>query len=78
LLLRGSPPFTLTASLPKDSVLMLGTMPGSRPTNPMKLRLIDGSSTSSRAVMLPPTSLEVTSTRGDSPVTVTFSSTPPT
>ena len=57
---------------------MLGTMPGSRPTNPMKFRLTVGSSMSSRLVMLPPTSLEVTSTSGDSPVTVTCSSTPPT
>ena len=33
--------------MPNDSVLMLGTIPGSRPMNPMKLRLIDGSSMSS-------------------------------
>ena len=50
--------------MPNDSVLMLGTIPGSRPIKPMKLRLIDGNSTSSVAVMLPPTSFDVTSTMG--------------
>ena len=57
-------------SEPNDSVLMLGTIPGNSPMKPMKLRLIDGRSTSSRPVMLPPTSFEVTSTSGESAETV--------
>jgi hypothetical protein len=65
-------------SLPNDSVAMVGTMPGSRPMNPMKLPLTLGSWTSVSLVMLPPISFDVTSTSGDSAVTVRVSSIPPT
>ena len=53
-------------------------MPGSSPTKPTKLPLIVGSSTSSRVVMLPPTSLEVTSSIGVSAETFTTSLSDPT
>ena len=69
---------TLIESLPNDSVLIDGTMPGSRPTKPMKLPLTLGSWTSVSLVMLPPISFEVTSTSGDSVVTLTVSSSAPT
>jgi len=62
LLLRGSWPLTLMESLPNDSVLIDGTMPGRRPTNPTKLPLTLGSLTSVSLVMLPPISFDVTST----------------
>ena len=69
---------TLTESLPNDSVLIDGTMPGSSPMKPMKLPLTLGSCVSVSLVMLPPISFDVTSTRGASPETVTVSSMPPT
>ena len=68
----------LIESLPKDSVLIEGTMPGSSPTKPMKLPFTLGSWTSVSLVMLPPISFEVTSTSGVPALTVTVSSMPPT
>ena len=72
-MLRASWPFTFTESEPKDSVEMLGTTPGSRPMNPMKLRFTEGSERRSSLVMFPPTSFEVTSTMGASAVTTSSS-----
>jgi hypothetical protein len=69
---------TETESDPNDSVLMLGTTPGSRPTKPMKLRLIEGSSVSSCWPMWPPISFEVVWTIGSSAVTLMVSAAPPT
>ena len=69
---------TLIESLPNDSVLIDGTMPGSRPMKPMKLPLTLGSCVSVSLVMLPPISFDVTSTSGDSAETLTVSSTQPT
>ena len=78
LLLRGSCPLATTESSANEPAPVIGTMPGSRATKPMKLRLRLGRSVSSPLVMWPPTSLEVTSTMDVSAVTVSSSSGPPT
>jgi len=65
-------------SLPNDSVLIDGTIPGSSPTKPTKFPFTLGRLTSVSLVMLPPISFEVTSTSGDSLVTVIVSSSAPT
>ena len=76
--MRGSWPLTLIASLPNDSVLIEGTIPGSSPMKPMKLPLTLGRLVSVSPVMLPPISFDVTSTSGDSLVTFTVSVSAPT
>ncbi len=76
--MRDSRPLVMIASDPTESVETLGMMPGSTPMRPTKLRLIDGSATSSRDVMFPPISFDVVSTSWASDETVTVSWMPPT
>jgi hypothetical protein len=76
--LRLLPPPTISDSHANDAVDDWICTPGVRPTANIQLRLRIGSAFSSPCPMLAPICFEVTSSSGDSPVTVTFSSTPPT
>ena len=70
-------PFTLTASAPNDSMLRVGTIPGSSAIKPARLPLIAGRLTISGLLMLPPTCFDVRSTSGVSAMTVNSSATLP-
>src|SRR5712691_11201868 len=76
--LRLLPPPTINDSHENEAVDEATWMPGVRPTAYIQSLFMIGSAASSAWLMLAPICFDVMSTSGDSPLTVTLSSIPPT